>query len=214
MPPQRGLTRHSINSRLFSPGHLWPGSAPCTCLGVHNSRLNPTHSLCSRVTFDPSFLSLEHSPIFTKAHPASLVITHPSVHLVQPVLPSWVRFLQLPPHLLTPILPKHLSKDLNRKWQKLSSSSTKVLIILNKQESVEQVWSFQMISVEMVKEEGKKNICKEPHDYSESKNPAAGVSRWGLQGGVLGDPATTLVLSSHGLMFCSSYGSMSLPRVF
>ena len=56
------------------------------------------------------------------------------------------------------ILPEHLSKDLNTRCKKLSLPSTKVLIILNKQESVEQFWFCQMLSVEMVKELGKKKF--------------------------------------------------------
>lgn len=52
-----------------------------------------------------------------------------------------------------------------------------------------------MLSVEMVKELEKKICFKEPHDYSETKTPAAGVSRQGPQGGVLGNPAAALVVS-------------------
>ena len=38
-----------------------------------NSHLHPVHSLCSRITFDQSFLSLEHSPIFINAQSSSLI---------------------------------------------------------------------------------------------------------------------------------------------
>lgn len=73
-----------------------------------------------------------------------------------PLRPSRVRFLQLSPPSQHLSGRKHLSKDLNTKGQKSSLSSTKVLMILNRQESFEKCWSFQKLSVEMVKEEEKK----------------------------------------------------------
>lgn len=71
-----------------------------------------------------------------------------------------------------------------------------------------------MLSVETVKELEKKNFFKEPHDCSETKTPAAGVSQQGPQGGVLGNSAAALSRVSHGVIFCSSYGPVSLLHVF
>lgn len=184
------------------------GTAPCFCLQFSSQ---PSTLPLLQDHLDQSFLSLKHSPIFINAPSSSLISL---INTFSPMAVCTAKLGQVPPtapYLLTPIVPKHLFKDLNTRWQNYLRHQQKFWLFWTNK-NWREFWFFLNAFSWDGKRARKKNFLRttwlfwvqNPSIWSQSaRSPRRPY-----------DPASALVMSSHGVVFCSSCGSVSLPSCF